>query len=171
MFTLPKNTKFTILEEDYSRCWHCIKNREERDSQDQGYASFKRTPDSYFQMNLPALLAEVGLARFIGVDFEYSLIDFNSPTEERGYDIVLDNGAKVDVKWTKYDHGKLLVPVWMEKKKGEVDYFALVTGINNDFTFRGMMKSEDLIVPQRKGSVGYGDNFIAQQFELYDLPY
>jgi hypothetical protein len=73
---------------------------------------------------------------------------------------------KVDVKTTKYETGKLLAAPW---KKTNVDIFALMTGVFPKYTFRGFMKSEELLQSSRLSDLGHGQGYMAYQQELREF--
>lgn len=81
-------------------------------------------------------------------------------------DAVLRDGRTVDVKSTRYFTGRLLAVRW---KKQNVDLFALMIGSFPTYTFKGFMKSEELLKEERIGNLGHGNGYIAQQHELKDL--
>jgi hypothetical protein len=81
-------------------------------------------------------------------------------------DAVLRDGRTVDVKSTRYFTGRLLAVRW---KKQNVDLFALMIGTFPTYTFKGFMKSEELLKEERIGNLGHGNGYIAQQHELKDL--
>ena len=81
-------------------------------------------------------------------------------------DVKLPNGMTVDVKTTTYPTGKLLAVIW---KKNTVDLYALMIGSFPTYTFKGFMKSNELLVPERIGNLGHGETYIAKQHELYDI--
>lgn len=81
-------------------------------------------------------------------------------------DATLRDGRTVDVKSTKYTTGRLLAVRW---KKPKIDLFALMIGKFPTYTFKGFMKSEELIKPERIGNLGHGDGYIAEQYELKTL--
>ena len=84
-------------------------------------------------------------------------------TEDDCGDAVLPCGNTVDVKATKYPTGRLLAVPW---KGDNIDLYALMVGEFPSYTFKGFMPREELHKPERLGSLGYGETYIAQQHEL-----
>lgn len=82
-----------------------------------------------------------------------------------GYDCVLPDGTKVDVKTTKYENGKLLSVPWKEPK--DIDVFALMIGGIPRYRYAGMMKAKELLQEHRKQNLGHGVVYVATQDELY----
>lgn len=82
-----------------------------------------------------------------------------------GYDCILPDGTKIDVKTTQYENGKLLSAPWKEPK--DIDVFALMIGKMPRYRFAGMMKAKDLLQEHRKTNLGHGVGYAANQDELY----
>lgn len=85
--------------------------------------------------------------------------------EDEG-DNILHTGQSVDVKATRYATGKLVAVPW---KKMKVDLFALMVGVFPKYTFKGFMRSEELLQEKRLGTLGHGPTYIAYQNELRDI--
>jgi len=81
-----------------------------------------------------------------------------------GYDCILPDGTRVDVKTTKYENGKLLSAPWKEPK--DIDAFALMVGQMPKYRYAGMMKTSDLLQEHRKTNLGHGVGYAATQDEL-----
>ena len=82
-----------------------------------------------------------------------------------GYDCILPDGTRVDVKTTKYENGKLLSARWKESK--DIDVFAFMFGQIPKYRYAGMMKATDLLQEHRKQNLGHGVGYAATQDELY----
>jgi len=107
--------------------------------------------------------SEVAFARLFN-SYPDMTIETRTSFEDEG-DVVV-NGKKIDVKTTTYKDGKLLAVPWKEKT---VDLYALMVGSFPTYTFKGFMKSENLLKPERIGNLGHGDTYIAYQHELKEL--
>lgn len=82
------------------------------------------------------------------------------------YDAVFSFGIKVDVKTTPYDFGRLLVAKW---KSGDVDLYALMTGLLPTFTFRGFATKELALDKGNLRCFGHGEGYALEQSELLDI--
>jgi hypothetical protein len=116
--------------------------------------------------DLEGIGSEFAFCKLFNVFPDLSIEIRSSQKEEDNGDAILHNGAKVDVKSTKYKNGKLLAVPW---KKPDVEFFALMIGQFPSYVFKGFMKQEELCQPNRLGSLGYGETYIAQQQELKEL--
>lgn len=87
-----------------------------------------------------------------------------------------DNGdtvymnKNIDIKTTKYASGSLAAPRWT---KSNVDAYALIIGESNKydghFVFKGFMTKKDLIQPEKLGTLGHGETYLAGQHELKEF--
>lgn len=80
-------------------------------------------------------------------------------------------GKNIDIKTTKYSAGgSLAAPRWT---KSNVDAYALIVGQSTEydghFVFRGFMTKKDLIKPERLGTLGHGDTYLAESHELKEF--
>ena len=88
-------------------------------------------------------------------------------------DCRLSNGEGVDVKATRYPTGHLSVSVRKYRPVEARAWYVLMTGTGpeSEWTFRGAMRSADLITPERLTSFGGTDHqYLANQSILIDLP-
>lgn len=97
---------------------------------------------------------------------DYSVYARSSQQGEDFGDALLPNGLTVDVKSTQYESGRLLAAKW---KNPNVDLYALMTGTFPTYTFRGFMRSEELLRKSRLADLGHGEGFVAEQAELRTL--
>lgn len=72
-------------------------------------------------------------------------------------------GTLVDVKTTSNPEGKLYVAPW---KRGKVDLFVLMVANPPTFTYRGSLRSDDMIAPHRLKPCRNGEAYVAEQWEL-----
>ena len=99
---------------------------------------------------------------------EKDVVKSSSKRTDEG-DAVLPNGKIVDVKTTNFNTGRLIAPRW--KKPGIIDLFALMTGENDTFVFRGFMSEKELLRPHRLRQMRRDapESFVADQNELREL--
>lgn len=111
-----------------------------------------------------AKLAEIWVAAKHG----WPYIDRDRPDD--GWDIIMVDRKKVNVKWTKYGFGCLISPRNMPLKS---DYYILVTGeTEEEFVERGWATREEL--RSQIIDLGYGPTFGLYQSQLHpmsDFPY
>jgi len=87
------------------------------------------------------------------------------------YDAVLPDGTTVDVKATRYRSGRLLaVPGKLDKCEGLESYSLVVGEFPGPYEFRGFLKREDLLRPERLTDLGHGPTYAATQEELRETP-
>ena len=79
-------------------------------------------------------------------------------------DAVLD-GKAIDVKSTTYKTGRLLAAKWKDPNS-EIHAYALLTGELPNYTFRGFMKSENLLREEMLRDLGKGEGYVAEQEDL-----
>jgi hypothetical protein len=99
---------------------------------------------------------------------EKDVIKSSSKSTDDG-DATMSDGRVVDVKTTNRSSGRLIAPRW--KKPGNINLFALITGENDTFTFRGFMNERELLRPHRLRQMRRGapESFVAEQDELREL--
>ncbi len=111
--------------------------------------------------DLEGIAGEMAFCHLFGFEPDETVFVRSAASDEG--DARLD-GITFDVKTTKYRTGKLLaVP---GKTKSKADYYVLMTGEFPRYTYRGMMKADELLKEERLGSLGYGPTYIATQDEL-----
>lgn len=82
-------------------------------------------------------------------------------------DLILPNGKTVDVKSTPYLSGKLIERPWARIHS---DYYALMTGKDDTFIFRGFIESSKVICPQSRLENFYGKPaYVVEQGLLKNL--
>jgi hypothetical protein len=115
--------------------------------------------------DLEGVAAEFAFCKLFNVYPDFSINPRSSAEGEDDGDAVLKDGRTVDVKSTKYKSGRLLAVPW---KEPTVDLFALMVGTFPSYTFKGFMRRDELLTPQRLGNLGRGPTYIAEQDELYE---
>ena len=126
----------------------------------------KMGPQSDEFTDLQGIASELAFCKLFNVYPDTTIYVRSSTKGEDKGDATLPSGLTVDVKVTKYETGRLLAVLW-KKKSG--DFFALLTGTFPTYTFRGFMRQEELLQESRIGNLGWGDGFMAEQHELYEL--
>lgn len=121
-----------------------------------------------WQTDLEGIAAEVAFCKLFNVYPDLSISPRSASRGEDRFDCVV-LGKTVDVKSTVYSTGRLLAVPW----KGEgnpPDYYALMVGRFPEYTFRGVMKGDELLQKTRLGNLGHGPTYIANQSELIEFP-
>ena len=118
------------------------------------------------EMDLEGISAELAFCKLFNLYPDLTIDIRSSRDHTDNGDAVLKNGKTVDIKVTHYTNGKLIAVPW---KKTNVDLFALMVGKTPEYTFKGFMKSEDLLNQSRLGDLGHGKTYIAHQNELKEL--
>lgn len=110
------------------------------------------------------LCAEMCFAKLFNVYPDFSVFTRSSKDgEDKNGDVTIE-GIPVDVKATKYVSGRLIAVPWKDAPKKFL--YALMVGSFPTFTFKGFMKSSDLLSDTRLGNLGHGPTYIANQHEL-----
>lgn len=121
-------------------------------------------PQSVNFSNINGLSAEIAFGKLANCYPDFSEI----PNE---WDFKL-NGLSLDIKVTKYQNGKLLLPIYKVPYSEAVDGYCLMVGqFPGPFEFRGFMYRSELIAKWRIISLGHGAVYTAYQHELSELPY
>ena len=81
-------------------------------------------------------------------------------------DAILD-GKAIDVKSTTYKTGRLLAAKWKDPNS-DIYAYALLTGELPNYTFRGFMKSENLLREEMLRDLGKGEGYVAEQEDLVE---
>lgn len=115
------------------------------------------------EMDFEGVSAEFAFCKIFNLYPDIEIANKSSLKNTDTGDAKLPSGHVVDVKVTHYPNGKLLAVPW---KKPSSDLFALMVGRSPEYTFRGFMKSQELLKPSRLGDLGHGQTYIATQDEL-----
>ena len=85
---------------------------------------------------------------------------------DEGWDI-LYKGMKIDVKTTRYPHGRLLAK--LNANDSEVDGYLLVTGKFPVYTIVGCASSKRLLSPKNIVDLGHGEGYGLRQKDLHPI--
>ena len=143
-----------------------IANKRYQNARDMNVKNSKMGGQSNEQTDLEGISSELAFCKLFNVYPDLTVQVRSSAEGTDDGDAVLRDGRTVDVKSTKYHTGRLLAVRW---KKPKVDFFALMIGSFPTYTFKGFMKSEELLKEQRIGNLGHGNGYIAVQHELKPL--
>lgn len=124
-----------------------------------GVVDRKIGPQSASETDLNGVGAEIAFCKMINVYPDLSI----SP-RSGGRDLVMPNGACVDVKTTKYPDGMLLAT--LKKTAIGVDVFVLVVGQMPEYTYIGWQYRDVLINKNSIVDLGYGPTYGLEQWEL-----
>jgi len=127
-------------------------------SRGSGTKDAKIGKQSALQTDLDGAVAEIAFAKA-----HNAYLDFSVAPKSGGHDLFV-NGYKVDVKATRYQHGKLLATT--KKTLGDAQIFVL--GIVNDHvvTFAGWAWATDLLASENLSDLGYGPTYALDQDRL-----
>lgn len=154
-----KNKKITLNDGEQDICKLIAKLRFENNRK-KGVVNSKVGGQSNELTDLEGIGGEVACAKLYNVMPDFS-IHVRNCSEDTG-DFIW-NKLKFDVKATTYENGRLLATRW---KIPSVDYFILVTGTFPNYTYRGRMKSGELLQEDRLIDLGHGLSYSANQSEL-----
>lgn len=108
--------------------------------------------------------AEYLVSLFLGVPFDFRI---NAP--DPGYDFILPDGRKVDVKWTPRADGKLLCAL-DARSVGVADLYILVTGDDpKSLVIRGYATSAELLSSVIHINDKRGDSYGLPQSALHPI--
>lgn len=118
-------------------------------------------PQDARETDLEGAAAELALAKVLKVYPDLD-VDRRPP-----FDLAV-GGVTIDVKATRYEHGRLAVAPW-KGDKPLPDFYALMVGRCPAYRFAGVMRAEHLTSPARLGTLGHGPTYLARQDELTPL--
>lgn len=101
-------------------------------------ASTNRNLPDKENMEIMAVAAEIAVAKFLNLYFEYRL-----PLVPGSCDMKLNDGRGVDVKFTTYGNGKLIVPV-SKRNSCSVYILAINTNGSSMFNIAGWATADEL---------------------------
>ena len=127
-----------------------------------GLVQNKRSSDTGDEINIQGFAAELAFCRHFNLFPDYA-VEFHGQIE----DCVLQDGRTVDVKQTKYESGRLIVPIEKEQKKCDIYY--LVTGTMPNFWLRGYATKEEVFRDESIDDLGYGPSYMIEQKNLHQL--
>ena len=93
--------------------------------------------------------------------------DLNVFARKGGFDVIAKNGKRIDVKCTRYPHGRLLAPT--NKTLGDADFYALMVGQCPTYRFAGYALASELINDGAICDMGYGPTYGLPQERLRQL--
>ncbi len=112
------------------------------------------------ETDLEGIGGELAFCKLFNIYPDLSL-ELKAGDRDRGDAVLL--GHYVDVKTTSYSSGRLLVVPW---KKGEMEFFALMTGKFPVYQFRGLASREELMQESNLTNLGYGSTYALSQSDL-----
>jgi hypothetical protein len=124
----------------------------------QGLTDMKQGGQSNWETDLEGIAAELAFCKLANVYPDMETASMNP------HDCHTRTGAAIDVKSTKYPHGRLLAVRWKDASK--VDLFALMVGTFPEYRLAGFMRSKDLIQADRLMDLGHGLLYAADQSDL-----
>ena len=86
------------------------------------------------------------------------------PRPGGSFDVFSRDKKKVDVKYTSFEHGRLIVPIW--KKRESADIYVLMKGEIPDLRYCGFAACEDIIDQSRVKDIGHGPTYVMNELEL-----
>jgi len=148
---------------EVAMCKYVAKERNKVNRTD-GVKNSKIGAQSDYQTDLDGIAGEVAFCKMFNVYPDLTLEPRSAANGNDTFDCVWRTKT-IDVKTTKYPNGKLLAALW--KSEGEKpDFYALMTGVLPEYTFRGFMPSQELLKRERVGDLGHGPGYIGYQSEL-----
>jgi len=109
--------------------------------------------------------AEVAFAKMLNVYPTYQLF-MPKDLKNINSDIILDDGTRIEVKYTFYKNGSLL---GRYNKKFNSTYHVLLIGSDGTFEFRGAILTDDLRTQKNLKTFEYGKFYTVKQDKLQDL--
>lgn len=131
-----------------------------------------RNPD--LAINIMHKSGKVGGPLFIGKCAEYAYCKmFNlmpdlimDPREGGSIDVTDRQGNKIDVKWTEWIDGGLIIPHWKKKYYKYVDRFVLMKGKVPNLYYYGWIEAEIALNDNRIVDLGHGPTYLTGEHEL-----
>lgn len=161
-----KNSKVKLSKIEQSICKVLAQKRHDNNRKNNVNNS-KIGNQSDFETDLEGIAAEFAFCKIHNIfpDLSIHVRSSKSGTDKKGDCFYY--GYSVDVKTTKYKTGKLLAVPW--KSDNGPDIYALMVGSFPHYEFKGFMLSDDLLIPERIGNLGYGETYIAEQKDLLNF--
>lgn len=149
------------LNEAEQRLSQFLAKQRHANARSRGAANRRIGGQSDFETDLEGIATEIAVAKVFNVYPD--LATDHIPDS----DLLTKCGVTVDVKSTRYRNGKLLAVPW--KKKGQSDFYVLVTGTFPTYRIAGAMASDDLLQEKRMTDLGRGKGYAASQPELQSI--
>lgn len=93
--------------------------------------------------------------------------DFSAAPRKGGWDFTSRAGARIDVKVTHHDDGKLLAT--LKKRIDDADVYVLLIGKFPTYEAIGYATAEELLRDENIGDLGHGPGYILTQKKLKKL--
>ena len=129
-------------------------------SRSAGIKNLKFGPQSAEETDLEGAASELAAAKILNV---WPDLD---PSKSSVHDFTF-RGYTIDVKTTKYQTGRLLLPLY--KKNKACDYYVLMIGSFPKYKCIGFASKEDLINDDKIGTLGKTKSYMLEQNELKTL--
>lgn len=124
-----------------------------------GVHDAKIGPQSNRETDVDGICAEFAFAKALNL-----YPDFSISPRKGGVELISRRRKRVDVKQTKYAHGKLLVT--QNTQVADADIYVLVTGQMPVFQIAGWASAHQVIVPENLRDLGYGNTYCLPQSGL-----
>lgn len=118
-------------------------------------------PQSNWETDLEGIAAEIAFCKHMNV---YPDLEVDSDGELPDWDCAHPIMGRVDVKGTKYGHGRLLAV--KSKSNHPADSYALMIGAFPSYKYVGWAKAADLFKDQNITNLGHGEGYAMTQENL-----
>lgn len=159
---IKKGTTVTLTIDEQIHADFVGKKRQENNEQKNTYNQRVNTDRDDEELNVQGSRGEFAFCKLFNL-FPDMNINTRTMKEDNG-DALLD-GKVVDVKTGKRDWGGLLIPL-KHRNKTSIYAYALMTGEDDTYTFRGFYLGKDAYDDKFIKNLGYGDTFVIPQKEL-----
>ena len=156
---LVKNTMISLNPGEQEICRYIAKRRFEN-NREKGVVNSRKGEQSDEYTDLQGFSGEFAFAKMVNAMPDFSIEPRSSDVDDGD---LTWKGFKIDIKTTKYNTGKLIAATW---KQNTIDIYILMVGEFPHFSYRGWMRSEELLVPERIKDLGRGPIYVAEQSEL-----
>lgn len=119
----------------------------------------KMTPE---QMDLYGIATEIAVGRYLGLQPDLSI-----HSRHGGYDLISENGIKIDVKYNSNPYGDLLL--MPNKTLKDADVYIVCTGTFPEFEVAGWANAKDVIKKENLTNLGYGPAYKYPRKSLSNL--
>ena len=113
------------------------------------------------EVDIDGVGAEIALARILNVYPDLTL------EPRRGGGDLTVAGVTIDVKTTRYPHGRLVATLY--KQPGDVEVYALMVGQMPHYTLKGFCTADHLFAMQHIINLGHGPLRAVEQTDLLTL--
>lgn len=144
------------------RLAHSIAKERYNNNRKAGVVDVKVGKQSNEEVDLYGMAGEIVVANVLNL-----YPDFTTQPRSGGYDLLMHDGRRIDVKTTQYVTGRLITTM---KKTGEdVDIYILVIGTFPNFEVKGWATSEEMHDKSNIKDLGYGPTYVIEQDDLHDI--